>query len=93
MFNGSDLLVEAIEYAPSLLAQRGVVEHRSSNVRDGMELYRHIMTELSDKSTVEHVQQRMCMQLAQVLLRGAFDSSYVMATDSRAISQKANSLK
>ena len=51
------------------------------------------MTELSDKSAVEHIQQRMCMRLAEVLLRGSFDGSYLMASGSRAISQKASSLK
>jgi hypothetical protein len=52
------------------------------------------MTTLSDKSAVEHIQQRLCRQWAEVLLRGSFESSYsIGGGSSPAINQKSEKLK
>ena len=60
---------------------------------DGVEWYRRIMTALSDKSMVEQLQQRLCRQLAEVLLRGMLDGGYDVSSHSKAINLKSESLK
>ncbi|KAI6175200.1 Tetratricopeptide repeat protein 7B [Aphelenchoides fujianensis] len=94
LFHMGDLLVEAMECAPMFLSKRGGGGggEQRTDLLAGIELYRHIMTELSDKSAVEQIQQRLCRQLAEVLLRGSFDSSYSLAEGSRAISNKSSDL-
>ncbi|KAI6211820.1 Tetratricopeptide repeat protein 7B [Aphelenchoides besseyi] len=91
LFHMGDLLVEAMESAPMFLSKRNGDEKRS-DLLAGIELYRHIMTELSDKSAVEQIQQRLCRQLAQVLLRGSFESSYSLVDGSNAINKKSSNL-
>uniref|UniRef100_A0A914CD93 Tetratricopeptide repeat protein 7 N-terminal domain-containing protein n=1 Tax=Acrobeloides nanus TaxID=290746 RepID=A0A914CD93_9BILA len=59
---------------------------------DGVEWYRRIMTALSDKSMVEQLQQRLCRQLAEVLLRGMLDGGYDVSSHSKAINLKSESL-
>jgi hypothetical protein len=50
------------------------------------------MTTLSDKVAVEHIQQRLCRQLAEVLLRGSFESS-IGGAQSPSLDLKSKSLK
>ncbi|CAD5205691.1 unnamed protein product [Bursaphelenchus okinawaensis] len=85
-----DLLEAAMERAPFLLLRRSVLERKSDE--EGIELYRKIMTELSDKSVVAETQQRLCRQLAEILLRGSMESSLSMRNGSKAISEKSNLL-
>lgn len=55
---------------------------------DGLEWYRRIATRLGDKSVVMKLQQRICRQLAEVLLRGSIEAGY----DSKAITAKFEDL-
>ncbi|KAI1721349.1 tetratricopeptide repeat protein 7B [Ditylenchus destructor] len=82
------LLEMALERAPYLSLRKSVSERRWD--LEGIEWYRRIMTELSDKSMVEKVQQKLCRQLAEVLLRGMLESGYDFS--SRAINLKSKSL-
>lgn len=79
----------ALERAP-YLSLRKSIEEKGWDL-DGIEWYRRIMTELSDKTMVEHVQQKLCRQLAEVLIRGMLESGYEFA--SRAINLKSKSLR
>lgn len=56
---------------------------------EGLDWYRKIVIGLSDKSVVAKVHQRICEQLAEVLLRGMIEVGY----DSDIISSKSQSLK
>ncbi|CAD5208472.1 unnamed protein product [Bursaphelenchus xylophilus] len=85
-----DLLESAMERAPFLLLRRSVLERKSDE--EGVELYRRIMTELSDKSVVAETQQRLCRQLAEILLRGSMESSLSMRNGSKAINEKSKML-
>lgn len=93
MFHIGDLLVTALECAPSVMTKR-VNMNKSLENDSSLERYRHIMTILSDKSSVEEIQQRLCRRLAEVLLRNSFESSYSIAGGSSpAINDKSKDLK
>lgn len=80
-----------MERAPELLLKRSAVDRKPDE--EGVELYRKIMTELSDKSVVEHTQQRLCRQLAEILLRGSIDAGLAVRYGSRALNKKSEILK
>uniref|UniRef100_A0A915EDQ4 Tetratricopeptide repeat protein 7 N-terminal domain-containing protein n=1 Tax=Ditylenchus dipsaci TaxID=166011 RepID=A0A915EDQ4_9BILA len=60
------LLEMALERAPYLSLRKSVSDRR-------WDLDGRIMTELSDKSMVDKVQQKLCRQLAEVLMRGMLE--------------------
>ena len=82
-----DLLEVALERVPYLTLRRNNNERRWDS--EGLEWYRKIAVGLSDKLVVMRLQQRVCRQLAEVMLRGMLDVS----GDSTAINSKAETLK
>lgn len=90
-FFSGDLLEVALERVPHLSLHKNYADRKWDS--DGVEWYRRIMTALSDKSMVEQLQQRLCRQLAEVLLRGMLDGGYDVSSHSKAINLKSESLK
>ena len=80
------LLEAALERVPYLSLRKNFNDKRWDP--DGLEWYRRITTVLSDKLVVARLQQKICRQFAEVLLRGMVDFGY----DSKAISSKSESL-
>uniref|UniRef100_A0A914YL17 Tetratricopeptide repeat protein 7 N-terminal domain-containing protein n=1 Tax=Panagrolaimus superbus TaxID=310955 RepID=A0A914YL17_9BILA len=81
------LLEIALERVSYLSLRRNTSDRRWD--LEGLEWYRKIAIALSDKLVVMKLHQRLCRQLAEVLLRGMIDVGY----DSAAIYSKSESLK